>query len=111
MAVSNDFRDYVLDQFSTWGGVTARRMFGGAGLFRSGLMFGLVAENATYLKVDETNRDKFVKAGSEPFQPFPNRPVMMSFFEIPPDVLENSTELIEWADESLSIQKKRKIIF
>ena len=27
MAVSNDFIDYVLDQYLEWGGVTARKMW------------------------------------------------------------------------------------
>ena len=51
MAVSNDFLEYVLDQFSAWGEVTVRKMFGGAGLYRDGKMFGLVADNVAYLKV------------------------------------------------------------
>ena len=82
-------------------------MFGGAGLYRDGLMFGLVANNAAYLKVDETNKEKFLKAGSEPLRPFPDRLTILSYFEIPPDVLEDRDELIIWAEESLSIQKKR----
>ena len=108
MTVSNDFLKYILDQLSAWGEVTARRMFGGAGLFRNGKMFGLVSDNSAYLKVDETNRDKSLAAGSAPFKPFSDRPTMMSFLEIPLDILENQDELIEWAGESLSIQKKRK---
>lgn len=108
MAVSSDFLEYILDQLSAWGDVTARRMFGGAGLYRDGKMFGLVADNVAYLKVDETNKDKFLAAGSSPFKPYPNKPTTMSYFEIPTDILENSEKLIEWAEESLSIQKKRK---
>ena len=108
MAVSNDFLEYVLDQFSAWSGVTVRKMFGGAGLYRDGKMFGLVADDVAYLKVDETNKDKFFVAGSSPFKPYPNKPTTMSYFEIPPDILENPEKLIEWAEESLSIQKKRK---
>ncbi len=107
MAVSDDFIEYILDQFSGWGEVYVQRMFGGVGLYRDGLMFGLVANNAAYLKVDETNKDKFLEAGSEPLKPFPNRPTLLSYFEIPPDVLEDRDELIKWAEESLSIQKKR----
>jgi len=87
MAISNNFLEYVLDQFSDWGGVSVRKMFGGAGLYRDGKMFGLVSDNVAFLKVDETNRDKFIEAGSEPFKPFPNRPTMRSFYEIPPGCL------------------------
>lgn len=108
MAVSNDFLEYILDQFSAWGDVSTRRMFGGAGLYRHGKIFGLVFDDAAYLKIDETSRGKYAKAESLPFKPFPNRPTMMSYFEIPPDVLENPDELIEWAAEALSIQQKRK---
>jgi len=83
-------------------------MFGGTGLYRDGKMFGLVFDDVAYLKVDKTTRGKYIQAGSGPFKPFPDRPTMMSYFEIPPDILEHPEELIEWAQESLSIQKKPK---
>jgi len=108
MAVSDDFLAYILDQVSAWGDVTVRKMFGGAGLYRDGKMFGLVADNVLYLKVDDTNRDKYVAAGSAPFKPYPDKPAIQSYFEIPPDILEDPEVLIEWAKESLSVQKKRK---
>ena len=56
MSVSEAFLAYVLDQLSGWGGVSARKMFGGAGLYRDGKMFGLIADDVTYLKVDDANR-------------------------------------------------------
>lgn len=108
MSVSKGFLDFILDQLSKWGDVSTRRMFGGAGLYRDGKMFGLIANDVVYLKVDETNRDKFISRGSSPLQPFPNRPTSLSFFEVPDDIVESPEELIEWAEESLSIQKSRK---
>ena len=108
MAVSNDFLEYMIDQLSAFGEVTARKMFGGAGLYRDGKMFCLVAEDVAYLKVDDTNRGKYEEVGSGPFSPYPDKPGMMSYFEIPPDVLENPEELTVWAEESLLIQKKKK---
>ena len=33
MSVSDEFIEYMLDQFSQWCQVTARKMFGGAGLY------------------------------------------------------------------------------
>lgn len=108
MAVSEGFLEYVLDQFSGWGGVSARKMFGGAGLYRHGKMFGLVADDVTYLKVNETNREKYISAGSSPFIPFPDRPTIMSYYEVPGDILEDPGELIEWAEESLSLQMQQK---
>ena len=105
MTVSDSFLDYLIDQLSGFRDVSARKMFGGAGLYCDGKVFAFVADDMVYFKVDDTNREKYVKAGSKPFQPFPDKPTLMSYFEIPADVLEDSDELIKWADESLSIQK------
>ena len=109
MAVSDDFLNYVLDQLSFWGEVSVRRMFGGAGLYRDGKMFGLIADDVAYLKVDDTNRDDFAKAGSSPFNPYPdkNKAAVMSYYEIPPEVLDNRDELSRWAQRALAIQKKK----
>jgi DNA transformation protein len=108
MAVSDDFMNFVLDQLSSWGDVCARRMFGGAGLYCEGKMFGLIADDVVYLKVDDSNRKDFIKAGSSPFNPYPDKSTVMSYYEIPPEVLENSEELSHWAQRSLDIQVKKK---
>lgn len=109
MAVSDDFVNYVLDQLSRSGAVSVRRMFGGAGLYRDGKMFGLIADDVAYLKVDDASRDDFVKAGSSAFNPYPDRikTAVISYYEIPPEVLENPDELCQWAERSLDIQAKR----
>lgn len=109
MAVSNDFLQYVLDQLSAWGKVYAKRMFGGAALYQDELAFGMIANDVVYLKVDDTNRDKYLKAGSSQLKPFKNNATVLSFYNVPPDVFEDSDEFIEWAKESLSIQKKREL--
>ena len=108
MAVSDDFVNFVADQLSRWGPVSIRRMFGGAGLYRDGKMFGLIADDVAYLKVDDSNRDDFVKAGSSPFNPYPEKvkTTVMSYYEIPPEVLENPDELAQWAERSRAIQVK-----
>jgi len=108
MPLSDEFLAFVLDQLCSWGGVTARKMFGGAGLYRDGKMFGLVADDVVYLKVDDSNRAAFRRAGSSPFKPYPDKPASLSYFEVPPDVLENPPELVEWAERSLAIQKRKQ---
>ncbi len=73
MPVSDDFANFVRDQLSHWGDVSVRRMFGGAGLYRNGRMFGMIADDVAYLKVDDSNRADFVNAGSTPFNPYPDK--------------------------------------
>jgi len=108
MSVSNEFLEYIRDQLREWGDVSVRRMFGGAGLYRDGKMFGLVADDVVYLKVDKTNREKYEAAGSGPLKPFDDHKTVLSFYEVPPDIFESPVEFMEWVDESLTIQKKRK---
>ena len=110
MAVSDEFADYVIDQLSAWGNVSVRRMFGGAGLYCEGVMFGLIADDVAYLKVDDSNRKEFVKAGASPFNPYPDKvkTTVMSYYEIPADVLEDRDDLAVWAERSLAIAKKKK---
>jgi DNA transformation protein len=110
MAISDEFIDYVIDQLAAWGEVSARKMFGGAGLYHDETMFGLIADDVAYLKVDDSNREDFVRAGASPFNPFPDKvkTYVMSYYEIPADVLENRTALAEWAQRSLDIARKKK---
>lgn len=108
MAVSDDFLNYVVDQLRQWNEVSVRRMFGGAGLYHEGRMFGLIADDAAYLKVDDSNWEDFLKAGSAPFAPYPEKGMstVMSYYEIPSEVLENPPELAQSAQRAFEIQRK-----
>ena len=110
MPVSDEFVDYVIDQLAGWGQVSARRMFGGAGLYCDGAMFGLIADDVAYLKVDDSNREDFVKAGSSAFNPFPEKAksIVMPYYEIPADVLEDRELLGKWAERALAVARKKK---
>jgi len=110
MAVSDEFVEYVVERLSGWGEVSVRRMFGGAGLYRGGTMFGLVVDDVVYLKVDDSNRDDFVQAGSAPFEPYPDKikTTIRTYYEIPAEVLEDPAELARWAQRSWLIARKKK---
>ncbi len=110
MPVSDEFIDYVVDQLAAWVDVSVRKMFGGAGLYCDGLMFGLIADDVAYLKVDDSNREDFVKAGSSPFNPYPDKvkTTVMSYYEVPADILENQDLLGKWAERSLGVARKKK---
>jgi len=109
MAVSDEFLDYIIDQFAGWGEVSARRMFGGAGLYCDGAMFGLIADDVAYLKVDDSNREDFVRTGTA-FNPFPEKAksVVMPYYEIPVDALEDRELLGKWAQRALAVARKKK---
>lgn len=110
MAISDEFLDYVIDQLAGWRRVTARKMFGGAGLYCDAVMLGLIADDVAYLKVDDSNRADFVEAGSTAFNPFPEKgkTVAMPYYEIPADVLEDPEVLGQWAERALAVARKKK---
>ena len=98
MAISPEYRDYVLELLDPLGRAQARPMFGGTGLFRDGLMFGLITRrDILYFKTDDENRGEYEAAGMGPFMPYENRPTVMPYHEVPADLLEDADDFAEWA--------------
>jgi DNA transformation protein len=104
MAVKSQYLAYVLEQLADLGGVRSRRMFGGVGLYRDDRFFGLIDDQVLYFKVDDSTRADYLARGCEPFRPFKDKPeYSMSYFGVPPDVLEDGEELARWARRSVAI--------
>jgi len=104
MTVSADFLQYVLDQLTELGGVSSRRMFGGAGLYCDELFFGLIAEDTLYLRVDDSNRADYRARGMAQFRPYADRPhLSMNYYEAPAEVLEDVRQVTEWARRSVEV--------
>ncbi|MDA0652962.1 MAG: TfoX/Sxy family protein [Proteobacteria bacterium] len=109
MPSSTSFRDRTLGQLLSFGPVTARAMFGGYGLYLDGLMFGLIADDTLYFKVDDGNRDDYVKVGAGPFTyEGKRRPVEMSYYQIPEAVMKNPTTMAKWAERAHQAAKRSR---
>lgn len=104
MPVSSEYLQYVLEQLSGLGAVTARRMFGGVGLYQDQRFFGIITSDTLYFKVDDTNRQDYVARGMQAFRPYPDKPLLsMSYFEVPADTLEDPDECAAWARKSVAL--------
>ena len=103
---SEGFKTFVLDQLADLGGVTSRSMFGGTGLYCDGVFFGIIARDTLYLKVDETTRGDYERAGSAPFKPYDDRSGTMQYYAVPLGVLESAPELIRWARVAVAVAGK-----
>lgn len=57
MASSQEFVDYVLEQFHPGLQVSARKMFGEYGLFSGGKMFGLICDDRFFVKPTDGGRE------------------------------------------------------
>lgn len=109
MPVSPEYLDYLLDLLAPLGPVGAKRMFGGAGLFLEGVMFALVVDDVLYLKADEQTRGAFEDRGLGPFtytKKSRKEPVRLSYFEAPPDVIEDSDGLCAWGRDAWEAAKR-----
>jgi DNA transformation protein and related proteins len=106
MAVSAEFRDYVLDQLRGVAPVTARPMFGGVGIYSRGTFFALIAQDVLYFKVDATTRKAYEERGSQPFNPFGKG--TMGYYELPEDILEDADELRKWMRAALAVARRKK---
>jgi DNA transformation protein and related proteins len=103
MAVSSEYLQYVLEQLAGLGGVTARRMFGGVGLYQDQRFFGIITSDTLYFKVTDANRGDYQARGMQAFRPYPDKPhLSMSYFEVPADTLEDSEECVVWARKSVA---------
>lgn len=105
MRVSESFRDFVLDQLAGLPGLRPQAMFGGIGLYAGEHLFGIIAADVLYFKVDDTNRPEYEARGSRPFRPYDDKPMTMPYFFVPPDILEDAATLRRWAERSLSVAR------
>jgi DNA transformation protein len=98
---------HLQDLWSTWQPVVARRMFGGHGLYAEGCMFGLVAGEVLYLKVDADNRSVFEAEGLPPFvYDRQGRAVALSFHRAPDAVLDDPAQAAFWAGLALAAARR-----
>jgi DNA transformation protein len=104
MAVTDEYLQYVLEQLAGLGHVVPRRMFGGVGLFHGERIFGLIARDTLYFKVDASNRRDYEARNMDRFRPFADKPdLSMTYYEVPADTLEDADTCVEWARKSTSV--------
>lgn len=92
---------HVIDLLADWWHVDARRMFSGYGLFRDGLMFGIVIRDVLYLKTDDDNRGDYEAAGMTPFHYQRGaRRIALGYHEVPAAALDDGETLAAWAQKA-----------
>lgn len=105
----SEFVDHLSEVFASFGPVHARRMFGGHGLYHDGLMFGLIAGNALYLKTDAQTQQAFEARGLEPFVYVKDgRPMTMSYRLAPEEIYDDPDVAREWAERAWSAAVRAK---
>ena len=107
MPVSRGFQAFILDLLGSLAPVP-RRMFSGVGLFHGGVMFALLARDAMYLRVDDTTREQFERAGSRPFsyQRGEREVSLSAYYVVPEDLLDRQDELLLWTRDAIATARR-----
>src|SRR3546814_20306521 len=94
---------------SPLGGVSIRRMFGGAGLYCRGLMSGLIHDDTIYLKADAETAKAFEARGCGPFTyEGKGKPVQVSYWQMPAELVDDADEAATWAETALGVARAQQ---
>lgn len=105
MAVNEQQVQFIQDQLTDFGEVDVKKMFGGAGFYKDGTMFGMLAGETFRMRVDEQNQNDYEKAGmSQYFNK--GKKKGMPYWEVPADVLEDRSALKTWAQKAFDAAQR-----
>ena len=105
---------FATDLVSGLGPVSARRMFGGAGLYAGAVMFALVDDGRIYLKTDAALQGDLQAAGAVPWiyteRKGPTAGVAQetSYWSLPERALDDPEEACAWGRRALMVAEAKK---
>jgi DNA transformation protein len=109
MTRDDAFVDYVLELFAPAGRASARRMFGGYGVYVDGTMCAIVFDGRLFLKVDAETREDFRAAGCAPFVYTGQKaPVEMSYWSVPEASLDSAEAMGPWLARAIGVSGRKK---
>ncbi len=108
MTVSQGFAEFIGEQLADFAPVHLRRMFGGMGVFRDGLMFALVDDDVLYFKTDGEGSAAFAAEGLKPFSYATKKGehTLTSYWRAPERCLDDGDEMATWAGRAFSVALK-----
>lgn len=105
--------EHLLELLEPMGGLRARRMFGGWGIYQDGAlgsrMFAIVIDGELGLKTDDLSRARFEAAGSQPCTYIKQgKPMPMSYWHAPDAALDSPEAMRPWARLALEAAMRAK---
>jgi len=95
---------YLQDLLAPLGFVAAKRFFGGIGLYRDTILFGMILDETLYFRVDAASRPHYEAAGSQPFR-YDTKTgprVIEGFFTVPEGLFDEPETLCDWARTAIA---------
>ena len=106
------FLEYFLEDCLNWSSQFSKKsMFGWYAIYKNWKVFSLFINDIIYFKVWENNKQYFEEKKSKPFSyKKKNWKVwVMSYWELPEEILEQREELDIWIERSLEVSNKAKL--
>lgn len=110
MAAQDPYIAYLLELLSPLGNASARRMFGGWGVYIDGTMMGLVADDTFYLKTDAETCGTFEAAASTPFvfdSKTKAKTIVTGYWSAPEQALDAPDAMRPWASLALEAARRK----
>jgi DNA transformation protein len=64
------------------------------------VIFGMICRERLYFKVDDRTKGEYLCRGIGPFR-LDERQTLKSYFEVPPEVLDDREAFLSWAREAI----------
>jgi DNA transformation protein len=97
----------IIERLSPFGDISSRRMFGGYGLYKNGIIIALVADEELYFKGIPSAQAYYESFGSTRFvYEGQKRPIQLSYWYVPATVLNDSEILEKWVDIAFHSSKE-----
>jgi DNA transformation protein len=102
-------QDHLRDLFEGVAPVTFRRMFGGHGIYRDGMIFAVVLRDQLLLKGDAEVAADYEAAGMERWvyeNAKSKKPVAMPYWTAPESALDDPDEMTVWARKAIEAARR-----
>jgi DNA transformation protein len=110
----DSFHAFVKELFAGMGPVQIKRMFGGAGIYSGGLMFGLIFNDTIHVRAkDEKMQAALGAEGSGPFVwtpqngPRKGEKIDLGYWRLPEAALDDPDEAVKWGRKALALAKAK----
>jgi len=107
--MTQQYCQYIIDILSPWADIICKPMFGGYGVYKNGQIFAIIADEEIYFKVDKVTQPDYEKLNAEQFiYDGKNKPIKMSYWKVPLEILEDNIRLHESAEAAYKVGLRSK---
>ena len=110
MTGAGEFVEHVVELLTPLGRISARRMFGGHGVYCDGVFLGIIHDDTLYLKADAVSRAEFERAGCEIFSySRKGKVATLNYYRAPEDAMDAPQHMLPWARKALEAALRARV--